>query len=364
MITYFDKAKFNPLAKKLFIVHAICWILFITYELAFVYYHVGFLERPYIYIVFYSINLVLFYSHIGVLNFTFNGVKFNYISGLLLLVSISVLYLVVKGIADYLLGNPQPMRYDPFTFIKAFFPRNIARGFYFILLATFYWAAKHIANYKIQATEAEKRQLMVEKQNLELEAQLTKSRNAYLQQKINPHMLFNALNFVYNSAQKYSDDAANCIWLLSEIMRFSLEEAGPDGKIKLTREVEQIENLVAINRYRFKEPLYISVEIAHDLSDYKIIPLILLTLTENIFKHGNLTDPNSPASLKLFSDAIGKLTFYSRNLKKSKNGHPRQRKALGLQNIRLRMDSFYKGNYKLQINELGEFYELTLTLQL
>jgi LytS/YehU family sensor histidine kinase len=281
---------------------------------------------------------------------------------LLLLVSISVFYLIVKGIADYLLGNPQPMRYDPFTFIKAFFPRNIARGLYFILLATFYWAAKHIANYKIQATEAEKRQLMVEKQNLELEAQLTRSRNAYLQQQINPHMLFNTLNFVYNSAQKYSDDAANCIWLLSEIMRFSLEEAGPDGKIKLDREVEQIENLIAINRYRFKESLYLMVEMDGDFSRHKIIPLILLTLTENLFKHGNLTEANSQAVLKLKTDETGQLTFYSKNLKKSKN--TRHRKALGLQNIRLRMDSFYKGNYKLEINEPGEFYELTLTLKL
>ncbi|WP_165456438.1 sensor histidine kinase [Pedobacter kyonggii] len=205
---------------------------------------------------------------------------------------------------------------------------------------------------------------MIEKTNAELETRLAKTHNAYLQQQINPHMLFNALNFVYNSAQKYSDDAANCIWLLSEIMRFSLEEAGPDGKIELTREVEQIENLVAINRYRFREPLYISVEIGNDLGQYQIIPLILLTLTENIIKHGHLTDPNSPASLKLYADETGKLTFYSLNLKKSKNGHPRQRKALGLQNIRLRMDSFYKNDYKLEINEPGEFYELTLTLKL
>ncbi|MBT2560723.1 histidine kinase [Pedobacter sp. ISL-68] len=285
-------------------------------------------------------------------------------SGLSLFVSTIVLYLIVKGIADHILGDPKPVQYDSNVFVKAFVPRNIARAFYFVLLGTFYWSAKHIAYFKRQALESEKRQLTIEKDHAELEAQLTKSRNAYLQHQINPHMLFNALNFVYNSAQKYSDDAANCIWLLSEIMRFSLEEAGPDGKINLAREVEQVENLVAINRYRFREPLYISIELGNDLSRCKIIPLILLTLTENIFKHGNLTDPNSPASLKLFTDETGNLTFYSRNLKKSKNGLARQRKALGLQNIRLRMDSFYKGNYKLEINEPGEFYELTLTLKL
>jgi two-component system LytT family sensor kinase len=364
MIINLIKAKLSPIARKLFIVHVTCWILFITYELTFIYYHLGSLERPYIYFVFYSINLSLFYLYIRLLNFTFNGAKLRYVTGFLAFVSLIVLFLVVKCIADYFLGNPQPMPYDPLIFIRTFFPRNIARAFYFILLGTFYWSAKHIANYRSQATEAEKRQLIIEKEKAELEAQLTKSRNAYLQQQINPHMLFNALNFVYNSAQKYSDDAAHCIWLLSEIMRFSLEEANSDGKIKLDREVEQIENLIAINRYRFTEPLYLKLEVHGDFSRYKIIPLILLTLTENLFKHGNLTEVTSTAVLILTMDETGKLTFYSRNLNKSKNGRPRQRKALGLQNIRLRMDSFYKGNYKLEIIESGEFYELTLTLKL
>lgn len=356
--------KFSPLTRKTIIIHTSFWIFFIVYELAIVYYHIGSLERPLIYIVFYTINIALFYACLKVLNYTLKGTRINYLGGLLAYLGLLFFFLIVKGFADYSLGNPQPSHHNPFIFIQKFFPRNIARGVYFTLLAIFYCSAKYIAQYKRQALEAEKRQLIIERQKAELETQLTKSRNAYLQQQINPHMLFNALNFVYNSAQKYSDDAANCIWLLSEIMRFSLEEAGPDGKIKLDREVEQIENLIAINRYRFKEPLYLKLEMHGDFSRYKIIPLILLTLTENLFKHGNLTEVTSPAVLKLTTNETGRLTFYSRNLKKSKNGHPRQRKALGLQNIRLRMDSFYKDNYKLEINEPAEFYELTLTLKL
>lgn len=358
------KSILSPLTRKSVIIHAVCWILFISYELALVYYQIGSLERPYIYIVFYTINISLFYIYLSLLDFTFSDTKFKYLKGFSGYLVLLACYVSVKALADYWLSNPQPSQYNPFVFIQNFFPRNIGRALYFTLLATFYWSAKHIANYRSQAIEAEKRQLVIAKDNAELEAQLTKSRNAYLQQQINPHMLFNALNFVYNSTQKYSDDAAQCIWLLSEIMRFSLEEAGPDGKIKLDREVEQIENLIAINRYRFKEPLYLKLEMHGDFGRYKIIPLILLTLTENLFKHGNLTEVTAPAVLKLTTNETGQLTFYSRNLKKSKNGHLRQRKALGLQNIRLRMDSFYKDNYKLEINEPGEFYELTLTLKL
>ncbi|SFA41276.1 Histidine kinase [Pedobacter suwonensis] len=357
-------SKFSKQSERPIQIHTTFWILFIAYELLVVYYHIGSLERPLVYIVFYTINIAFFYACLNLLNYTLEGEKVNYLVSIAKYFALLFFFLTIKAIADQLLGKPEPALNDPYIYIRQFLPRNLARAVYFTLLAIFYCSAKYVTEYKRKASEAEKRQLIIEKENAKLETQLTKSQNAYLQQQINPHMLFNALNFVYNSTQQYSEDAAHCIWLLSEIMRFSLEEAGPDGKINLSREIEQIENLIAINRYRFKEPLYISVEIGNDLDDHQIIPLILLTLTENIFKHGNLTDPNSAASLKLFTDDSGKLTFQSLNLKKSKNGHTRQRKALGLQNIRLRLDSFYRDNYTLQINEAGEFYELTLTLQL
>ena len=355
---------FNKLTRKAIIIHTSFWILLIVYEMVIIYYQIGSLEKPLVYIVFYAINIAFFYACLQALSYTLDGTKVNYLGGISAYLGLLILFLIIKAIADHSLGNPQPAFHNPYIYIKQFLPRNITRGVYFTLLAVFYCSAKYVAQYKRKALEAEKRQLIIEKDNAALEAQLIKSRNAYLQQQINPHMLFNALNFVYNSTQKYSDDAAQCIWLLSEIMRFSLEEAGPDGKIKLDREVEQIENLIAINRYRFKEPLYLKLEMHGDFSRHKIIPLILLTLTENLFKHGNLTEVSAPAVLKLTTDETGQLTFYTRNLKKSKNAHPRQRKALGLQNIRLRMDSFYKDNYKLEINKPGEFHELTLTLKL
>jgi len=358
------KLEIKQLTFKTILLHIVCWVLFAGYELSVVYYSIGKLDNPYVYIVYYPINITFFYLHVRILNNTFRGRYFSPIAALFVYALLLLLYLSVKFVADYILGNQKFSTENPFIYVQSIFIRNVSRGVYFTVLATFYWAAGHLSYFRRQALEAEKRQLIIEKENAKLETQLTKSQNAYLQQQINPHMLFNALNFVYNSVQKHSDDAANCIWLLSEIMRFSLEEAGPDGKIYLSREIEQIENLIAINRYRFKEPLYISVEIGNDLNDHQIIPLILLTLTENIFKHGNLTDPNSLAKIQLSTYDNGKLTFHSLNLKKSKNGHTRHRKAFGLQNIRLRLDSFYRDNYTLQINEAGEFYELTLTLQL
>jgi len=358
------KFSFKNFSFNIFASHVICWSAFIAYELSIVYFTLGTIERPYVYVIYYPINICFFYIYVTLLNRTIIGWKVNFFVLIIGYFALAVLYLLLKYVADYLLEDLSKFDEKSYVSVEAFSPRNIIRGLNFTILGTFYWSASHISYFRKKFQQSENQKLAIEKTNAQLETQLTKAHNAYLQQQINPHMLFNTLNFVYNSAQKYSDDAANCIWLLSEIMRFSLEEADPDGKIKLEREAEQIENLIAINRYRFNEPLYINIDLNSDFSHFKIIPLILLTLTENLFKHGNLTEANSPALLKLTTDENGQLTFYSWNLKKSKNGHARQGKALGLENIRLRMDSIYKGNYKLEINEPGEFYELTLTLKL
>ena len=351
------------LSGKVVLNHVICWVLFITYELTIVFLAVGKLENPEIYIVYYLINISYFYLYIELINITFNGRKIKYVQGLLRYLGLLIIYLLVKSMADYLLDDHHPQINNAAVFIQGFFPRNITRAAYFTLFGTFYWSASHISFFRKQTTAAEKQQLVVQKEKAELETLLTKSRNAYLQQQINPHMLFNALNFVYGSAQKYSEEAANCIWLLAEIMRFSLEETGPDGKIVLERETEQIKNLLAINRYRYNEPLHIHVEMEGDFSRLTIIPLILLTLTENIFKHGNLVTETQPATLRIQADENGRLVFYSRNLKKSKSEY-RRSKQIGLQNVRIRLDSIYPGKYSLDIVEPGEFYELTLALNL
>lgn len=167
--------KFSPLTRKTIIIHTSFWILFIVYELAIVYYQIGSLERPLIYIVFYTINIALFYACLKVLNYTLKETRINYLGGLLAYLGLLVFFLIVKGFADYSLGNPQPSHHNPFIFIQKFFPRNIARGVYFTLLAIFYCSAKYIAQYKRQALEAEKRQLIIERQKAELETQLTKS---------------------------------------------------------------------------------------------------------------------------------------------------------------------------------------------
>jgi two-component system LytT family sensor kinase len=270
-------------------------------------------------------------------------------------------YLAITGLADYCLNRNQFSASKSMIYFPGHFQRNLFRSLYFGVLSIFYWSAGNISSFKRKAQEADAKQVLAEKQQAELEVQLATTKSAYLQQQINPHMLFNALNFVYGRVQEHSEDAAHCVWLLTEIMHFSLRENNEDGKINLADEIEQIRHLIEINAYRF--PLGVSFTMRGDFNRFRIIPLILLTLTENIYKHGNLFVPNNLAVLHIEADSDGKLTFYSHNLKKPRNERY-TRSALGLKNARIRLDAAYANSYQMQIYDQENFFELTLILYL
>jgi len=328
-----------------------------------VYSVLGRLESPHVYLVYYPINIGYFYGCLYIHRLTFRFTKVRLIKGALIFIVLLTAYLAIKGLADFMLDEHQINERQSMVYIKGFFQRNLFRALYFTVLATFYWAAEHVSLSREEVSRAEKVKLMTEKENAELEMALAKAENAYRQQQLNPHMLFNTLNFIYTNVQRHSDDAARCVWLLSEIMRFSLEASGIDGKVVLENEASQIENLLEINHYRFPYPIFIDVDMEGNFQLFRIIPLILLTLTENVFKHGNLTEAQHPATIKLYVDDQGCLTFVTRNLKKPKSEHQRNQQ-IGLQNVRIRLDAEYKGNYKLEIGEPADQFELTLTLNL
>lgn len=348
---------------KILTIHIICWIIFIIYELSIVYAVLGKLERPYVYLIHYPINISYFYSCLLILNLIFGTSKLKIFKGVVYFLLLVIIYLLIKCLADYFLDDHRPFEQSPVVYLRGIYQGNLTRGLYFTFLAIFYWSAGHISYFKKQAAAAEMSQLKTEKENAELETALAKTENAYRQQQLNPHMLFNTLNFIYTNVQRHSNDAARCVWLLSEIMRFSLEATEADGKVILESEAAQLENLLEINHYRFPYPIFIDVDMDGNFQLFRIIPLILLTLTENVFKHGNLTEAQHPATIKLYVDDQGSLTFVTRNLKKPKSEYQRNQQ-IGLQNVRIRLDAEYKGNYKLEISEPADQFELTLTLNL
>jgi two-component system LytT family sensor kinase len=351
------------LMRREFLLHMLCWLLFIAYELGFVYYISRQFAPLVSYIFYYGVNISFFYTHLRLLTNSFNRKVPAWRMGLLLFAAEIAVFMVIKVICDMVLAPPPSTFNQRLQYAGNFIPLDLIRCIYFCLLSTFYWAGGHITFSRRLVAESERQQLLADMQKAEMEGRLAASRNAFLQQQLNPHMLFNALSFVYSSVYKTSADAARCIWLLSEIMRFCLEAAGADEKTSLEAEASQLEHLLEINRYRFEGAMFISVEMQGDFSRSRIIPLVLLTLTENIFKHGDLRDEASPALLRIGLDDNGLLTYYSLNRKKAKNA-PGLLNHNGLQNVRTRLEYAYPALYTFNIDETVTDFALTLKLQL
>jgi two-component system LytT family sensor kinase len=323
---------------------------------------IGKLEPFYIYVIYYTLNISLFYSVVFLMNRTFNQAKPKFLISvlgfLILLVVFQALKTGIGLLLEYLnlipSNNPVPL-----TEVMV---NNLYRFSYFVILGTFFWAAGHISYFRSQFMEAERQKLITKNQRAELEIKLSASRNAYLQQQINPHMLFNTLNFIYNSVYEYSNDGARCVYLLSEIMRFSLEATGDDEKTNLKSEIVQIQNMIEINSFRYDHHLALNAEFNGDLGEHRILPLILLTLTENLFKHADLRNSKDQAVLSIRVDNDNKLYFHSRNRKKLDN--PYKSGGIGLTNVRIRLEHSYPGNYELTISNKQHEFELFLTINL
>lgn len=110
-----------------------------------------------------------------------------------------------------------------------------------------------------------------------------------LQSQINPHFLFNALNTIYGSIPRTSPDARKMVRNLSDIFRYSLQEAS--DTVTLDREMEIVRAYLEIEQLRFPGRLNVVVDIAKDMGSLLIPTLTIQPLVENAIKHGVARDP-------------------------------------------------------------------------
>ena len=104
-----------------------------------------------------------------------------------------------------------------------------------------------------------------------------------LRTRINPHFLFNTLNSISGLIHTYPDKADNMLQQLSKLLRYTLN-AADISEIGLNHEIEAIRDYLEIEKIRFGERLDFSI--FNEVDNFKLPPLLLLTLVENAIKHG------------------------------------------------------------------------------
>jgi len=196
-------------------------------------------------------------------------------------------------------------------------------------------------------------------QNQILEKSLLTAENAYLKSQINPHFLLNTLNFLYNSIAKFSEKTADSILLLSDIMRYALTSTDEDGKVGLDQEIDNIESFLKLNQARFNQRLCIDYEFDGNTYGLRIIPLVLITFVENVFKYADLLNPSNPAKISI-QIMENTLIFSTYNLKRKSvqfDSH-----GIGIENVKSRLNTYYQ--YELIIDDNESEYKLMLKVNL
>jgi LytS/YehU family sensor histidine kinase len=243
------------------------------------------------------------------------------------------------------------------TYAGIDFQRTILYLFYSSII----WSASNFGKFRRDTAEALLKSALTEKANTELKVQFAEAQNAFLKQQINPHLLFNALNAIYSSVYIHSPEDSRLVLLLSDIMHFSYEDADPHGRVPLKNELHQLNNLIELNTFRFQNTVQLDLSIVGDSGEFSIIPLVLITLTENMFKHGDLRVVPRRIEINISSD--GRLRFFSKNVPKPKDNYGKSTKV-GLSNTKLRLDYAYPDNYDLTIEESEDLFSVELNINL
>ncbi|MBL8956784.1 MAG: histidine kinase [Myxococcaceae bacterium] len=140
------------------------------------------------------------------------------------------------------------------------------------------WASLAFQRLRQKARAAE-RQALVERQAA-LRAQLTA-----LQARTNPHFLFNSINTVASLIPDDPELAERTLERLADLFRYALDSTKM-RTVPLSRELEMVNDYLAIQRARFGDRLETKVELDPAAADYPVPPLLLQPLVENAVLHG------------------------------------------------------------------------------
>lgn len=282
--------------------HFISWTCFILYETVFVRILLGVSQNPVSYAVHYPITIALFYLYTDFgLEWAAKQKSYLWIKISTLLILWCCLYILLHYFVENILIATKAISDNPiYSDLRIYVLRSIYRGIYFLGFATGYYYLKTYLKEKKKSNELEKQTLERELRVQQIEKELIGAQNAFLQAQINPHFLFNTLDFIYHEVNTQSPKAGATIISLATMMRYALDAGQAGHEVFVQDEIAQVRELIYINQVRKHDELHLDFKVGQEVQGLKIIPLILLTLVENMFKHGDLLNNLHRASIELY----------------------------------------------------------------
>jgi len=219
-----------------------------------------------------------------------------------------------------------------------------------LTVSGFFIAIKLLKHWYLKSSENER----LEKAKLRAELELLKG-------QLHPHFMFNTLNSIYSMALRNSEDTADAIHKLSNLMRYMITECNTPA-IALEQEIQIIQTYIELEKGRLGNRLDHSLNIQGHLSGHTIAPLLLLPFVENSFKHGAyVVEDQAWVSLDI---ALKDDQFVFKLINGKSSAATPPKSGLGLANVKKRLSLLYPQAHDLRISEDDETYVVTLTLML
>lgn len=203
----------------------------------------------------------------------------------------------------------------------------------------------------------------IEKIHTQLKQSHLEAQVKILQDQINPHLMFNVLNHIHILMQRNVDLASELLIKFSDILRYQLYECNREY-VLLEREIKYLKDLVGVEQIRWGNEL--DVDCKWDIKDgnLQIVPLLLMPLIENAFKHVSRL-PHEKGYVNLLCTqeehnfTLKTENSYTDQYKSSSNDH-----GLGLDNVRKRLSIQYPDKHDLTIAKTEDKFTIILTLVL
>jgi len=207
-----------------------------------------------------------------------------------------------------------------------------------------------------------RRNIIIQKENIEKEKLKKEMELNYLKEQVNPHFLFNSLNSIYALARQQSPETPDLVMQLSELMRYQLESSKKDS-VLLREELEFIENYLLLEEKRLSNRCTVEFLIKGDLLDLRIAPMLLIPFIENAVKHG-AQSTNEQSTIDISVSIKNTSLHFCVDNSKPPMVSASKRKGLGLENVKRRLNLLYPKSHKLEIDDKKKVYRVNLSIDL
>jgi sensor histidine kinase YesM len=213
------------------------------------------------------------------------------------------------------------------------------------------------------ALELEYKWRSEQKLRKDAEKEHLKTNLALLRHQVSPHFLMNTLNNIHSLVEIDSAKAQDAIERLSTLMRYLLYDSAQNS-IELKKEVEFINSFISLMQLRHSDEVEVKVVIPEKIPTTGIPPMLFISLLENAFKHG----VSYPLKSYIYFELQVNETSLSCVIKNSKHKVPTQSQGeysgIGLENIQKSLKLLYEDDYRLDIDDKENEFEVNLTIPL